>query len=264
MPTPHDLLHHIRMELDSILEQPTILNAQQLTFVQHIHTISDAQHKQFEPMPSSAYALQRIIPTMSESLLQQQSALFGYAKLLLEHPESFDGVAFPDVHRAHIERISHLGQQLYHLTEHIQQSALTERQTQQNRSAVHFDVATLLEDEMPVLRYFLRDKAIQLSNHSTSLAVCASPYHLSAFIQHIILTVADELIEYGHIQLKTDRQALHIFCTGIQLTQADIDTLFTKQGRYVYPRRFEKEGGTITFAREQGRGSSIILAPSGA
>ncbi|MEO1289756.1 MAG: hypothetical protein AAFV93_18490, partial [Chloroflexota bacterium] len=259
MPTPQDLLRAILVELDAIPLDNKPFNAQQVTFMQHIRNTTDALLTIFDPMPQSAYALQRIVPGMSDSLLQQEVALFGYARLLLEHPDSFDGAVVPEPYRAPLERIYQLGQQLHRLMEQIQQEALINRRQQQSAPATHFNLTQLFTDDLPILQYLLRDYPIQITATIKPLDVCFPKYHLIEFIQHIVLTLTHDLIEYGHIKISTSDNSLIIFCTGIQLTQTEIETLFKKQGRYIYPRRFERSGGNINFTREQGRGASIVL-----
>ena len=262
MPLPSELLQQIEASVEHVLQDGN-LNPQQLTFVHHIQKMAGELSLALSHIPQTEYALNRIIPGFGDSFLQQQVALFGYARLLLEKPESFGDAVLSEYQRDEIQRIYQHGQALYQLTEQIMASAQSERLEQHNALPDEIVLDALLSDEAPVLQYLLRDVPVQLSIEHGPVMVVANAYHLRALIQHIVTTLALELIEYGRIKINTGKNhqdvSLNIFCTGIQLDAREIDILFKKNGRYLYPQRLEKEGGAIRFFRESGRGAIIQL-----
>lgn len=262
MPLPSELLQAIEASLDLVLQDGG-LNPQQLTFVNHIQKTATELSTAIAPIPQTDYALRRIIPGFGDSFLQQQVALFGYARLLLESPESFDDVILSDYQQDEMQAIYQHGQTLYELTDQIVASAKLERPQQHARSSERMDLVQFFERETPVLHYFLRNVPVKLSITAESSTVFASDYHLSALIQHIVTTLALELIEYGHIKISTgeghQESLINIFCTGIQLDATEIDILFKKNGRYHYTQRLQQDGGTVRFLRERGRGATIQL-----
>jgi chemotaxis protein histidine kinase CheA len=84
-------------------------------------------------------------------------------------------------------------------------------------------------------------------------------------IQHIIVTIASELIEYGEIRLANaltdDQQAIEllIFCTGLQLTTDEQHTLFHQNGRDMYRKRLKEQNGSVTFSRQPGTGATVHI-----
>ncbi len=151
------------------------------------------------------------------------------------------------------------GQSLYDLTEQIQQKALSERQKQHRAKPVPTGLSEFFAQEDPILRYFLRNYPVQLSIHAEPIIVKIVPYHLAAFIQHIVTTMSSELIEQGQIKIYTEHQAIHILCTGIELNTSEQESLFKKNGRYAYPQRFIQDGGTIHFLHTAEGGATIQL-----
>lgn len=262
MPLPSELLQEIEASVEHVL-QDSGLNPQQLTFLHHIQKMAGELSAAVSLIPQTEYALRRIIPGFGDSFLQQQVALFGYARLLLEKPESFGGAVLSEYQQDEVRRIYQHGQALYQLTEQIIASAQSERLKQHNAPPVDITLDTLLADEIPVLQYFLCDVPVKLSVEFAPITIFAGAHHLRALIQHIVTTLARELIEYGHIKISIQgnqqKSFINIFCTGIQLDTTEIDILFKKNGRYLYPQRLEKDGGTIRFLREAGRGATIQL-----
>lgn len=263
MPLPSELLQVIEESVDHVLQDGR-LNPQQLTFVHHIQKMAEELSTAVSPIPQTDYALRRIIPSFGDSFLQQQVALFGYARLLLEKPESFGGAVLSEYQEDQVKRIYQHGQTLYQITEQIIVSAKLERPEQHAIPSEKIDLATFFAREAPILHYFLRDVAVKLSINVEPCTIHASDYHLSALIQHIVTTLALELIEYGHIKISKQpgqqESLINIFCTGIQLDATEIDILFKKNGRYLYTQRLQQDGATVRFLRESGRGATIQLA----
>ena len=258
MPFPAELLSEIQRAIENVLDDGQ-LNPQQQTFVNHIQKISNELFSVITPIPETEYALQRIIPSFGDSFLQQQAALFGYAKLLLEHPQSFEDGILSEYQQDQMQLIYKHGQRLYDLTEQIYKTALAERRKQHNAQVITTDIATVLIDEEPILRYFLRKYPVELSIHAEPLPAKTVPYHLIAFVQHIVMTICEELMEQGEIKISTIQNTISIFCTGISLNTTEQDILFKKNGRYAYPKRFVKDGGTIHLLNNERKGATIHL-----
>lgn len=262
MPLPSELLQGIERSVERVLADGG-LNPQQLTFVHHIQKMAEELSTAISPIPQTDYALHRIIPSFGDSFLQQEVALFGYARLLLEKPESFGGAVLSEYQQDEVRRIYQQGQALYQITEQIITNAKTERPKQHVTPPEKINLVDFFERETPILQYYLRNHPVKLSIDIEPAQVRASDYHFRALIQHIVTTLALEFIEYGHIKIST--QAFHqenhinIFCTGIQLGATEIDILFKKNGRYAYTKRLQQDGGTIRFLREPGRGAIIQL-----
>ncbi|GAB5494819.1 MAG: hypothetical protein Phog2KO_50340 [Phototrophicaceae bacterium] len=263
MPFPSELVREIQIAVNNVLAD-NALNPQQQTFVAHIHKINDEIAKVVQAIPKTEHAHKRIIPSFGDTFLQQQVALFGYAKLLLESPQSFEGAILSEYQQDQMQIIYQYGQQLYELTEQIQKTAFAERRQQYSAEAENINLADFFTEEAPILRYYLRKKPIQLNIDSEPIQVKVRPYHLSAFIQHIVSIIAEELIESGTINIQTQGNQIEIFCDGIDLNQSEQDTLFKKNGRYAYPQRFIQNGGIIYLETHQEYGASIYLGLSSA
>lgn len=258
MPFPSELVREIQIAVDNVL-QDAGLNPQQQTFVTYIQKISTELSHTVQDIPPNESALRRIIPSLGDSFLQQQAALFGYAKLLLEHPQSFDDKLLSEYQQDQMRLIYQYGQNLYELTEEIQKAALDERRQQHNTIAVRTDLRVFFNQEESTLHYFLRNHAVKLSIIPSPSIVTIVPYHLAAFIQHIVITISHELIESGQIKINNQQNIVDIFGTGLVLDTSQQDILFKKDGRYAYPQRFIQAGGSIHFLRDSEYGATIRL-----
>jgi len=263
MPHPAQFLHIIWQTITSVRASGGF-QPQQQTFVDHIHRTTDHLKQALDPIPDSDIALRRIIPTFGDSLLQKEIALFGYARLLLDSPASFDGASLTATQASAMQTIFDVGQALYQQTEKIRQEAATERRQQHRAAPQAINLSQFLEMQHPILAYWLRDEPLQLSlMMAPTPDVMAASYHLAAFIEHIIRTLSQELLEYGHIKVSTvydgSYGAIHIFATGITLDASEQEVLFKKEGRSLYLQRFLADGGAFAFSHDRGRGATIIL-----
>lgn len=262
MPRPFELLEAIEAAIHDVLDDGG-LNAQQLTFVQHIQKTNTELSRAVVAIPQTEHALRRILPAFGDSFLQQEVALFGYARLLLENPDSFGGAILSEYQQDKMQQIYQHGQALHQLSQKIVEDARTERIKQHRAQAKKLDLETFFTDETPILHYVLRNHPVELSITTSSITVFAVPYHLAALIQHIVTIISHDLIESGHIKILTkdnaDSGIIDIFCTGIQLNAEEIDALFQKNGHYFYPQRLEQSGGKLRFERQIGRGASIQI-----
>ena len=260
----------ITRSMDEILVQirhldKQSLNEQQLLFANHIEHTTVSLTKMIDGIPNTYPAHIQILPILGDSFLQSLIAVYGYAKLLLDSPASFNGATVNDSQRGYLETIFDIGQELQQYVESLQKQAFDYRLQARNQPQQSLDLIQLVNDNIDIYRYWIHGKAVQLQTMFTQeqLTVIAQPYHLNALIQHIITIIATELIEYGMIQLSVKEQdtaiELHIFCTGLQINNEHLSILFQKDGRHTYLKHLAKVGGKIVTDIQRGKGSSIII-----
>lgn len=266
MDKPATLLTDILRAADSALAEDT-LNEQQRTFMQHIRHTTQQLHAMIADIPAMDYALRRIMPTLGDAFEQPQSTLFGYAKMLMEQPESFGGALLSEFQREQATIIYDRGIALAQLTGRLRSEAFEERQQQRTASPINFDLNMLIWQQVPVYRYWIRHEAVTLTvTFPTGLPpVYCNPYHIAEIVQHIVVTMARDLVEQGQIRLSAVLSAdgmaleLQIFCTGIRLLADDLDNLFQKNGRHVYRDRLADQSGSLHITREPGVGAAVHL-----
>jgi hypothetical protein len=245
----------------------TSLTPQQQTFIQHMHRTAHTLHDTARQIPATAVALRQILPVLGDSFLQPQQALVGYAKMLIDHPESFDGAALSASQRQALMRIHDESVSLYRLTERLRDEAFSERAEQRSAPPLDFDLNMLIWQHVPVYRYWLREEAVTVTvDFPAGLPpVHGQPYHIAELVRHLVITMGRDLIEYGNIDLSAlhlpekERVRLRIFCTGVQLLPDELETLFQKNGRHIYRQRIEQQQITLDILREPGVGAAIHL-----
>ena len=266
MQKPAALLAEIIALADEVLSDDG-LNSQQITFIRHIYNTAQELHTIAAAIPPTEYAIRAIVPVLGEPFFKPQSVIFGYAKMLMEQPAVFGGAVLNADQHARINSIYDKGIALAQLSEQLKQDALEKRKTQRNADPIIFDLNMIIWQSIPVYRYWLRDTAVKVTaEFPPGLApVLSNPYHIAAIAQHIVVTMATELVEYGKINisaaLRNDKQAvtLNFFCTGIQLNSTEQNILFEKQGRHIYRERITELNGTLHFSREPGVGASVHI-----
>ncbi|MEL6406487.1 MAG: hypothetical protein AAFR81_19110 [Chloroflexota bacterium] len=262
MPTPVELLSVIQTTLDDIQARDADFSAQQQPFVNHLVRTTSELHAKIDPIPQTDMALRRLIPRLGDELLQRIAALFGYARLLLDSPQSFDNATLTPQQASHLQTIYQHGKYLYDLVEAIQQSAHAERVENHKAPAEPIYVDNFMRSQQPILTYLLRDNPLELTIYKDDALVQASPYHLAALFDHIVITLVDECdfegkIHFGHIYTynpKSPVYRLYIHCQDGTLDRSVWDTLFAKNGRDLYLRRLEQYGGKLEMALIKNRG----------
>lgn len=262
-------LNAIHAALSDLTQDSNGLTAQQLTFIQHMQRIADQLAHMVAPMPTDDAALWQLIPILGDAFSQPQTALYGYAKMLLEAPQLFGATAgqLSDGQCEALNQIYTHGIKLAQKTQALCDEAHQQRQQNRHQPAHDFDLSAFIAAQMPVYGYWVRDKAITLqSDLSPHLPpIHAQSYHVHEIVRHIVTTLADELVEYGVIRLYTMLATpeagvvLGIFCTGTQLTPDELDILFKRQGRNLYRRQIAKQGAQLMILREAGIGAHIRL-----
>lgn len=262
------MLDEIRQTIKPVAQDQS-LNPQQAMFVTHIEKTTDRLQQQIEFLPDREYAELQVLPVLGEQFLQPLVAIYGYAKLLLDSPQSFDGALVTGENRASLEAIFSTGRALEQHIESLSQQAFQHRLDARKSPPQSLDLQAFIAENLPIYRYWIRDCAVQIQHTQENIldhqpiTIVARPYHLNALFQHIISVMAREWIEYGVIRLSTEIMdefaELAIFCTGVQLMEQDMETLFHKDGRAVYLQQLQKMGGDIETSVQAGVGSTIIV-----
>jgi hypothetical protein len=255
-------LHHIHTMTQSLLDGD--LQAQQRTFVQHMHNIAQQLDKTAQPIPNGVLALHAIVPTLPDAFGQQCVALYGYAKLMLESPVSFDHAPLSDVQRAKLTEIYHTGLALAQVLNSTKEHAFQQRKQARQQAPQAFDVCAFLQEALPIYRYWLKDHAVSVQFHPSEVPhIYARAYHVGELLRHIIVTLGTELVAYGAITLSLAEEArcvaIHIGCTGVQFSPDELQILFEKNGRNIYREQLDVDEGYMTFEREKGVGGTAIV-----
>ena len=159
---PAARLAAIVAHLEPLLTDPT-LTSQQQTFIQHMHRTAHTLHDTARQIPATAVALRQILPVLGDDFLHPQQVLVGYAKMLIDHPESFDGATLSMSQRQALMQVHDESVSLYRFTERLRDEAFTERREQRNASPVDFELNMLIWQHVPVYRYWLSDEAVTLT-----------------------------------------------------------------------------------------------------
>lgn len=240
-------------------------NSQQLLFINHMDKTASNLLKMLDSLPATESTMMQVLPVLGDNFLQAIVALYGYSRLLLEHPASFDGATIPENLRPALETIYASGISLSRHAEVLIEKSTAYRLQARQQAPYPLNLIELIQENLPVYRYWIREKAVQVTVNfeQEKLIVLANAYHLNELIKHIIVTVATELIEYGLISLSaqaSDKIDLVITCTGIQLDDEAMHSLFQKEGRKIYLKQIQRMKGTIHTSIERGRSSSIIVS----
>jgi light-regulated signal transduction histidine kinase (bacteriophytochrome) len=242
------------------------LNPQQLTFVNTIHQNSKHLYTLNSTLPTLESALRQILPNISHDIKAPLMSMRGYSQLLTEHPEQFGGTLSPKQQES-LRFISRQAEALGNWYQIIRESGLEEMKQQHQALPQACDLSEILRHCEVFLQFDFQQakRPVQLSVFMPENLppTFAASYHLAQLIIHIVNVMAFELIEYGKIQISAGSDGtlvnLRIFCTGIGSTTAEIHSLFEKEGRHAYRKRFEQQGGRIEFSREAGVGAAVHL-----
>jgi signal transduction histidine kinase len=241
------------------------LNHQQLTFIKVIRQNAEYFPK-YADYPSNEAALRQAVSTVLSGLRTPLTVIQGYSMLLVEQPEQFGGVLSPKQQEA-MRFVTRQAQAFGNWHSGLLASVHEERMRELKALPQSCDLAKILEHSEAVLQFYLqqgkRPVQLQFFIPENLPPIFAASYHLSQLIIHIIDVMATELIEYGKITVSAESDGtlvnLRIFCTGIGSSTAEIHSLFEKEGRHAYRKRFEQQGGRIEFSREAGLGAAVHL-----
>ena len=267
MPKPQVILQEILEAADAVLGEDG-LNEQQRTFMQHIQHSATRLYQIAIEIPPIEYALQQIIPALGDSFLAPQSSLFGYAKMLLDDPDSFGGAVLSEWQREHVSRIYDLGSELYALTGQIQKDAFETRKQDRKAPPTIFDLNMLIWQQIPVYRYWIRQEAVTLTvEFPVGLPpIYCNPYHIGEIVQHIIVTIAREILMEGRIHLlgalAQDQRMLYldIQYTGRNGIDDVGEILFKDGGRHLYAQRLSEQGGIFEQLKQSAEHETLRLS----
>jgi hypothetical protein len=265
MNTIATLLHEIQAAAQSLLAAS--LSPQQRPFVRHILNTAGRLYTLVEAMPPGDQALRAVLPILGKDFSQPQSALFGYARMLMESPGSFE--AAPDEQQQLLlSLIYDRAVEVARLTEFTRTTAAAERLEQRRLPAQAVDYVALIRQHLPVWHFWLKSDPVRLVDSLPKYlpSVKAQPYHLAGLVEHTVLTLAKELMEHGEIHLMAREGNIGssvveagIACSGIQLPPDDMALLFEKHGRHIYHEQLLRQGGRLKVQRIPGKGAAIWL-----
>lgn len=248
-----------------LLPEAGTASESQQTFIQHLNRSAAQLLKQCEEIPDNQVALFEILPTLGEAFAQQQVALYGYARLMLEQPQAFASAALNEAQREHLQTISSASQEAARLTDEIVRAAQQWRQQARSAVPTHFVLGPLLEERLPIWRYWLRERPVILSCTAADdlPLIHGSAYHLSEMLRHIVLTMGRQWIAYGQIQISASAQAgmvaLGIFCTGAQGSEDEMAQLFGQPGQQLYLAQMRRAKIGLRLEKAPGKGVTILL-----
>ena len=256
-------LSNIQALLQQLLQDKT-LTSQQQTFVKHMSQSADQLFALIEPVPAGLLALHEIIPTLPASFNQALPVLYGYARLLLDQPATFDRDALTPSQHTLLTQIYEHSLTFSQRIEKLKRDAFLSRVQQRQQSREQFNLNALLEQMIPVYRYWLRDASVRFTADLQAIPdVLSHPYHLNAIIRHIVVTIATELLEYGELHLSCScnksRAVVAIFATGLQGTSVEMDILFRIEGRHVYQQQMAKLGSEMKIDVTPGSGTTFYI-----
>jgi signal transduction histidine kinase len=262
---PSEAVAEIIKAVEAVLAEGG-LNQQQMTFVQSIYDNAKHLYPLYSALPEFESALRRILPTVSHELRGPLTAIQGYSQMLIDSPQEFDGTLQPKQAES-MQFISRQAQALIHWFHDIVDRAKIEMQDEYKAVPQTCQLDEILKISEALSLFYLqwdkRPVRLSLSIPENLPPIHAAHYHLSRLIEHVVLVMAFELIEYGKIQISAEQDGtlvnLRIFCTGLASSTAEIESLFVKDGRHLYRQRFEQQGGRIEFSREAGIGAAVHL-----
>jgi hypothetical protein len=241
------------------------LSAAQQPFAKHIVNMLGSLQGMVDGLPDGEAALSAALPLLGGKFQQGLVALYGYARLLLERPESFEGQALDESARPHAQLIYEAGQALATRCERLSHEVQAARSAARSQSPAPFDLAQHLAEQIPLYRFFLKSHAVQVRYTPTEAPhiVYARQYHVSELLRHIVVTLGTEIVEYGTMTLHLENEpsciAAHITCSGAQLNPEQLTTLFTKNGRHTYREQLDADEGYLTFLRQTGVSGTIVV-----
>lgn len=258
-------LHHIITQAQHI-DVPE-LEVQQSLFIQHIENTANTLQNQLNDLPNTQLAHINILPPMSQHLIKSIVAVYGYAKLLLDSPESFNGATIAPHQRSYLGEIYTTGRELHHYLDPLEQQAFDYREKARMQPLQAINLEQLIETHIDIYRFWVQQSNIQISTlfENDSVLIQAKPYHLSELIQHILVTSGRDIFtDSGQIELyikSTIQQVqLWIDCLELELNDDDLQTLFQKDGRQIYLKQLSDVKGTVHI-HPQSRSTIILVFP---
>ena len=231
-----NILHHIKQVSQSNLSN------QQLIFVTHIEkTAQTLLDSKLYYMPQTEYHHMHILPSLGDELIQPITAIYGYAKLLLDSPASFYGAKISDSQRPMLEAIYQIGRNLETYINAINQKANKYRQTARQQPPQIIDLRQFIYKHKIIYEYWLRQikKSLLTFIDEEDYPIFVNSYHLNAIFQHCIVTPYIEL--HGnfsgprlYIQNSYNYIQVVINCSSMAFSDNNMRILFQHNGRETY------------------------------
>lgn len=241
------------------------LTPSQQPIVRHVQQLVAVLVNATDGLPEGDIAMQVALPVLGESFSQQVATLQHYTRLLLESPESFGGATLPTEVQPDAQRLYQAARALTEWMEQIRTQTFEQRANARRQTPAPLDLASFLAERVPIYRWLLRHHSSQVVYRPSSepMTVYARHYHVAELLRHIVVTLGSEIVEYGTVTLHLAQEpacvAVHITCTGTQLTRADLQALFAANGRHLYREQLDTDAGYLTFRRQTGVSSTIIV-----
>ncbi len=241
------------------------LSEAQQPFAKHILNLLGSLQAMADGLPEGDDALTAVLPVWGNKFQQGLVALYSYARLLLERPDSFNGQSLHESVRPHAQLLYEAGQALATRCDTLMQQSQEVRSAARTQSPAPFDLAQHLADQLLLYRYFLKDRSVQVRYTPATgpRIIYARQYHVSELLRHIVVTLGTEIVEYGTVTLHLEDEpsciAVYVTCTGVQLSPAELTTLFSKNGRHTYREQLDADEGYLTFLRQTGVSGTIVV-----
>ncbi len=220
---------------------------QQQPFLAHIRKTCAHLAAQTADLPNEETQLYALVAVFDEAFFKQLSVVYGYAKLLLESPQAFGGAQVSPAQRALLQDVFGYSMALAKWLSELPNAAQTWRQQARAKPAAAHDLAVLLAEQLPLLRYVARGCQLRPTFEAGAWATCR-PYHLEAFVLYVVRAMADALRETAHptpdifLACAPIAQGAHL--TLECPTALDLATLFGRHGGAHYLRAlFDDDGG---------------------
>lgn len=221
--------------------------AQQQPFLAHMTKTCQHLLAQTVDLPTSETHLYSVLAVFDATFDKQLSVVYGYAKMLLDSPQSFGGVAVTDAQRALLTDVFGFGMALATWLKEAPEKAQVWRTQERAKPAVTHSLTDILAAQLPLLYYVARRCDLRIEAQEHTLATFR-PYHLAAFVFYVVRAMADALREATH-----PAPVIHLtiasIAQGTQLAlecpaMLDLDVLFARHGGAHYLRAlFDDDAG---------------------
>ncbi|MCU0514908.1 MAG: hypothetical protein MUE40_20320 [Anaerolineae bacterium] len=218
----------------------TPLSLQQQPFARHLHHSAERLATVTAGLPPAPAAHGDILPVIAADVRTPATALLGYARLLRQCPASFDHAALTASQSALLLTIETAAAAVLQYLEATTAAAFAARHTQRRQPPQPLDLAALLRPRLPVYGYWLKQRPLRLVAQLPDGLPPAfgSAYHVSAWVDHVVLTMGRELMEYGELHLLARPRGgwleVGIFGSGCRLDDDEMQRLFGQPGQALY------------------------------
>lgn len=228
------------------------LNDQQRVFVHHIARTSQRLADLIAPIPDTPLAHATLLSRIAPELLEPLASVYGYARLLIDQPQSFGGAHLPPELVVDAETIFTIGRQLAHELEHLPMATRQARAQARNAPMTQVDMVEELRLVLPIWRYEIRETGamLDLTTPDTAVPILTRIYHLRECLRHLVVTIASELhSQRMRLSLAQTSQdlTLDLHCDPLHLDDEALYTLFQHQGRAIFRQQLKHIHAQLTW-----------------